>query len=188
MRIRKKHLQKSEYTRSKIPLSRLTGLVIHFTDSATHTFSRDFNWLYDFLNYNRPARKKHASYHYAIDQDGEVYEIIPPTECAWHGGPTPKTDPKVREALGGNPNWSTLGVSYLHPTPEGKPTEKTYKSLVELCAYLIKEHNIPVENIFRHHDCTGKDCPRYFVRYSDEWIKLKKDIVSKYFILNGGVK
>lgn len=186
MKINKKHLDTSKYSRSKIPLERLTGLVIHFTDSATHTFSRDINWLYDFLNYTRPRSKKYASYHYAIDQDGEAYEFIPPDECAWHAGPTSKTAPEITEMLGGRPNWSTIGISFLHPKPNGKPTEATYESLVNLSAYLIHKHNIPMKNIIRHYDCTGKMCPRYYVKNEDEWKKLQEDIRAKAFILSGG--
>lgn len=188
MKIHKKHFDNSEYSRSEIPLERLTGLVIHFTDSATNTFSRDINWLYEFLNSTRPAQKKYASYHYAIDQDGEIYEFIPPTECAWHAGPTPKTNPMVLAKLQGRPNWSTLGISFLHPTPDGKPTDATYESLVNLCAYLLHKHNIPFSHILRHHDCTGKDCPRYYVNNMDEWNRLKEDIRAKAFILSGGWK
>ena len=176
MKIITKHLQKNKYTRSGIKLNRLKGLVIHWTHSATENFSRDFNWLYQFLNVNRPANKKYASYHYAIDQDGTVYELIPPTECAWHAGPSNQTDPTIEKQLGGKPNWSTLGISFLHPDPSGKPTKETYESLIKLGAHLIQKHNISINNIFRHYDCVGKGCPRYYVNNKEEWDRLKKDI------------
>lgn len=175
----KKHLDINRYSRSAIPLERKTGIVIHYTDSATNTFSRDVNWLYEFLNTTRPAQEKFASYHYAIDQDGKRYEFIPPTECAWHAGPTSDTAAEVMDVLGGRPNWSTIGVAFLHPTPDGKPTEKTQKALIELVSDLIVEHNIPALHIFRHHDCTGKMCPRYFVENEQEWVNLKRSIYSR---------
>lgn len=187
MKIIKRHLDKSEYTRSKIPLERVTGIVIHFTDSATTTFSRNAEWLYEFLNYNRPARQRHASYHYAIDQDGATYEFIPPNECAWHAGPTNLTRPNITETLNGRPNWSTIGISFLHPSPDGKPTPETYQSLVELTVELCNKFKINEDNVFRHFDCTGKDCPRYFVNNEQEWVMFKTNVKARLFINSGGV-
>ena len=171
-----RHLDFNEYTRSGIKLSRLNGLVIHFTDSATDTLYRDFDWLYRFLNENRPAAKKHASYNYAIDVEGEKYELIPPDECAWHAGPSGKTKQWVERRLKGKPNWSTLGISFLHMKPDGKPTDVTRESLVDLCADLLNRFNIDNRNIFRHYDCVGKDCPRFYVAHEDEWEALCEDI------------
>ena len=179
MRIITKHLQKNKYTRSGIRLNSLKGLVIHWTNSATDNFSRDFEWLFQFLNVNRPVNEKYASYHYAIDQVGTVYELIPPTECAWHGGPSNQTDPDIEKQLGGKPNWNTLGICFLHPTPDGKPTLSSYNALVELCYYLIKEHKIPAQNLLRHHDCTGKNCPKYFVENQSEWNSFRRNVYSK---------
>ena len=188
MKIKQKHLDFNEYTRSGIKLSRLNGIVIHFTDSATGSLWREFYWLYRFLNENRPAAKKHASYHYAIDVEGSTYELIPPDECAWHAGPSGNTASWVEKRLGGKPNWSTLGVSYLHLKPDGKPTDLTRESLVELCADLLNRFNIDYSNIFRHYDCVGKNCPRFYVAHEDEWEALCKDIRTRAAVKAGLVE
>jgi N-acetylmuramoyl-L-alanine amidase CwlA len=33
-----------------------------------------------------------------------------------------------------------------------------------------------MDNILRHYDVTGKDCPRYFVKNETEWETLKTDV------------
>ena len=186
--MRKKHLDINQYTRSGIKLNSVNGIVIHFTDSATETMCREINWLYRFLNENRPAAKKFASYHYAIDLDGSTYELIPPDECAWHAGPSSDTAGWVEDRLGGKPNWNTLGVSFLHLKPDGKPTSATREALVELCADLLNKFNIKHRNIFRHYDCVGKDCPRFYVAHEDEWLKLCGDIRARAAVKMGVVE
>ena len=53
------------------------------------------------------------------------------------------------------------------------------KDLVELCADICRRYNLTVNNIIRHYDVTGKDCPRYYVQNPNEWIKFKNDVANK---------
>jgi N-acetylmuramoyl-L-alanine amidase CwlA len=179
MQITKKHLTKNRYTRPGQPLERLTGIVVHYTDSATKTFSRDFDWLFELLNTTFPAEKHYGCYHYAIDQEGSTYELIPPTEIAWHAGALTGVNRNTIKELGGEANFSTLAIAFLHPDPSGKPTEETYKSLIELISFLIEEHGIDPRNLYRHDDCATKLCPKYYVENEDEWLELKRDIYAK---------
>ena len=32
------------------------------------------------------------------------------------------------------------------------------------------------ENVIRHYDVTGKNCPKYYVENPDAWIQMKSDI------------
>ena len=48
----------------------------------------------------------------------------------------------------------------------------------------MKKYNIPAENVIRHYDVTGKNCPKYFVEDEEAWKQFKADI--KTAIANGG--
>lgn len=41
-----------------------------------------------------------------------------------------------------------------------------------------------MDNVIRHYDVTGKDCPKYFVEHEDAWNAFKED-VAKYIEENG---
>lgn len=49
----------------------------------------------------------------------------------------------------------------------------TITSTIGLVKELMAKYNIPVENVIRHYDVSGKQCPEPFVRNIDEWKKFK---------------
>lgn len=63
-------------------------------------------------------------------------------------------------------------------------SDEAYTSLVELTAQLIKEYDLKVEDVVRHYDITGEECPKYFVEYESAWEDFKLDL-EKYIDENG---
>lgn len=49
-----------------------------------------------------------------------------------------------------------------HPESTGKFTEATEQSLAELCAYLLEKFGLGIDDIIRHYDVTGKQCPLWW--------------------------
>jgi N-acetylmuramoyl-L-alanine amidase CwlA len=89
-----------------------------------------------------------VSSNYIIGLEGEIICCIPPDEIAWC----------TCEANAYSPSIETC-----HPDSTGKFNTKTYKSLVELTAYLCKMYNLTEKDVIRHYDVTGKICPKSFV-------------------------
>ena len=61
---------------------------------------------------------------------------------------------------------------------------KTVENLIKLTRYLMKEYNIPIQNVIRHWDISGKECPRIpgwipvISPYNEnEWNKFKSSLV-----------
>ena len=76
-------------------------------------------------------------------------------------------------------NWrnnDTISIETCHPDSTGKFTNKTYKSLVRLVAWLEDKCGLTEEHVIRHYDITGKECPRYFVKNNDAWETFKKKV------------
>lgn len=48
--------------------------------------------------------------------------------------------------------------------------------MVHLTAWLCGKFDVSVENVIRHYDVTGKECPLYFVEHEDAWEQFKKDV------------
>lgn len=44
--------------------------------------------------------------------------------------------------------------------------KKTMQNTAELVKELMVKYNVPIENVIRHFDVTGKSCPAYFVNQS----------------------
>ena len=72
-------------------------------------------------------------------------------------------------------------------------TEATINNAVELTKYLMKQYNIPVENVIMHHHITGKVCPNPWcvtqTRLSNDFKnRLGEQIMKQNVKINGKVK
>lgn len=54
--------------------------------------------------------------------------------------------------------------------------DATVENTVELVKYLMQKYNIPIENVIRHYDVCGKNCPAPYIN-EDEWLHFKSKLV-----------
>jgi len=166
-------------------LSLVKGIVIHWTANTGKGANAVAN-----RNYfeNHPENK--VSAHYIVD-DHQVVQCIPDTEIAYHAGARQYRGEALRR-LGDYPNASTVGIE-MCVNSDGD-FNKTYANTVELAASLLKKHNLTTNDLWRHYDITGKDCPRFFVNDATAkqygfasaqagWQKFKADVER---VLKGG--
>ena len=106
-----------------------------------------------------------ASAHYAVDEKDIIYRCVKESDIAWHCGDGQK-HPECR-------NWNSIGVE-VRPRKVNKARlgaydtdwyfdEQTLENALWLIRRLMKQYNIPAENVIRHYDVSGKMCPRPFV-------------------------
>lgn len=126
------------YTKRK----KTTAIAVHYVGNAGSSAVGNRNY---FQNTNTSV-----SSHYIIGLEGEIIRCIPENEVSW---------------CTNQANSYTISIECCHPNIDGIFNDKTYKSLVELCADICKRWNLnPLKNgIIRHFDVTGKVCPRGFV-------------------------
>ncbi len=144
-------------SRPQTALKKVDGIVIHYTANPGTTAMQNRNYFEGL----KDGQGTKASSHFIIGLEGEVVQCIPSTEVAYASN---------------DRNSDTLSIECCHMDETGKFTEKTYDSLVGFTAWLCGKFNVPVENVIRHYDVTGKDCPRYYVRHEDEWQEFKEDV------------
>lgn len=108
-----------------------------------------------------------ASAHYFAD-DGGVTRSVPDLYVAWAVGGNKWRD--CGETGGGTlhgvvTNRNSLSIELCDTVRDGElmATEATLEHGAALGRALMKKYNIPIENVVRHFDVTGKHCPAYFM-------------------------
>lgn len=162
MNIEDRLLTVSQYCRSGEKQGNIQYIVVHWVGNAGSSAIGNRN----YFNSLATSHKTSASSHYIIGLNGEIIRCIPEDEVAFHSGSY-------------SMNRKSIGIENCHPDWDGKFNDATYNSLVELCADICRRHNLSVNNIIRHYDVTGKECPRYYVRNESAWVKFKNDVANK---------
>lgn len=162
MNIEERLLTISPYCRSGEKQNTIQNIVVHWVGNAGSSAVGNRN----YFNSLATSHSTSASSHYIIGLSGEIIKCIPENEVAFHSGSY-------------SMNRKSIGIETCHPDWNGKFADSTYNSLVELCADICRRCGLNVNNIIRHYDVTGKDCPRYYVQNPAEWIKFKNDVANK---------
>lgn len=117
-------------------------LTIHSTANPKSTAKGERNWLTNSEN------KRAASYHIVVDER-EAIECIPLNEIAWHAG----------DGKGGTGNTKSISLEIC----ESGNRTKTLKNAISLTAKILKDRRWDVSRLKRHHDWSGKNCPRILI-------------------------
>lgn len=150
-------LDVNEYSRPGIESDPITGVVIHYTANPGSTAQENR----DYFNGLQDGHDTSVSSHFVVGLDGEIIQCVPTWEIAYASNER---------------NHDTVSIECCHPDETGKFTEATYKSVVQLTAFLCRKYNLTAEDVIRHYDVTGKDCPRYFVQNEDAWQMFREDV------------
>lgn len=150
-------LTPNEYSRPQLATEKITGIVIHYTANPGTTAQQNRSY---FENLKDSGETK-ASSHFVVGMEGEIVQCIPSSEMAYASNER---------------NKDTISIECCHPDKDGKFTRETYNTLVELTAWLCGKFNIPVENVIRHYDVSGKKCPLYYVEHEDKWKEFKEAV------------
>lgn len=157
MEIQQKLLTVNQYSRPGTKLKQVKNIVVHWVGNANSTAIANRNYFESLKE-----RKSFASSHYIIGLQGEIIQCVPESEIAYHAN---------------NANSYSIGIEVCHPDWQGKFSEITYKSLINLLADLCKRYSLePTTAIIRHYDVTKKLCPKYYVEHSGAWLQLKQDV------------
>lgn len=97
-----------------------------------------------------------ASAHYFIDRTS-IWQVVADNDCAWHVG-----DDK-NDLDDGINNLNSIGLELI-VEKDGTIHPQTKENAKWLVVLLQNKYNIPNENIVRHFDASGKNCPQYMNR------------------------
>ena len=150
-------LTPNEYSRPQLPLTEVKYIAIHYTANpgASAQANRDY-----FENLATTHETKVSS-HFVVGLEGEVIQCIPTSEMSY------ATNSR---------NVDTISIECCHKDDTGAFEQATYDSVVKLTAWLCARFGLTSEQVIRHYDVTGKECPKYYVDHPDAWEQMKADI------------
>lgn len=150
-------LDVNPYSRPGIQSNGITGIVIHYTANPGSTAQENR----DYFNGLQYSHETSASSNFIVGLDGEIIQCVPTWEVAYASN---------------DRNYDTVSIEVCHPDESGKFTDATYRSLVQLTAWLCVKFGITSDDVIRHYDVTGKNCPKYFVEHEDEWELFRENV------------
>lgn len=149
-------------------ISKIKYIVIHYTGNDGDSDEGNINY------FKSPNRR--ASAHFFVDDDS-ISQSVPITNVAWHCG-----GDKYKNSLGGSmykivTNTNSIGIEICDTKRDGtyNISIATKRNVIKLVRALMDDFNVPIENIVRHYDVTGKHCPRYYVD-DVAWAMFKQEI------------
>ena len=123
-----------------------------------------------------------ASAHYFVD-DTTVWQSVPDLKVAWSVGGSKYAN--AHKTGGGTmygviTNTNSLSIEMCDTIRNGvyQASEATLANAAALGRALMEKYGIPIENVYRHFDVTGKHCPSYLVS-AQKWAEFKKRLEVK---------
>ena len=150
-------LDVNAYSRPGMETETITGIVIHYTANPGSTAQENR----DYFNSLQYSHATEASSNFIVGLDGEIIQCVPTWEVAYASNER---------------NTDTVSIECCHPDDSGKFTDETYRSLVQLTAWLCVKFGLTEEDVIRHYDVTGKNCPKYFVEHEDAWDEFRQNV------------
>lgn len=168
MEIIEMFLTPNKFSRPQIPLKKVEKIAVHYVGNAGSSAKGNRNYFEGLkdqipdksgkyclnkdgsyqLYKGEKVKIRHVSSHLIVGLIGEIIQCIPLNEWSY---------------CTNQANGYSISIECCHPDTTGKFTEATEKSLAELCAYLCRKFNLnPMDDIIRHYDVTGKQCPLYW--------------------------
>lgn len=139
--------------RTGVKLVDINNIVIHYTGNPGTTAQNNRDY------FAKPDTD--VCSHFVIGLEGEIIQCVPLNE---------------KSAASNNRNLDTISIEVCHPDSSGKFNEDTYNSLVKLTAWLCDAASLKSDDVIRHYDITGKECPKYFVDNESAWNTFLSDV------------
>jgi len=147
----------NEYSRPGTQITQVNGIVIHYIGNPDTTAER----YRSYFAHLAITGETYASSNFIICLDGQILQCVPVDEIAYASN--------YRNA-------DTISIELCHPDDTGQFTDETYASAVRLTAWLCKQYGLTSDEVLRHFDVYGKECPKYFVDNEDAWETFKADV------------
>lgn len=147
----------NDYSRPGRAMTAVNGIVVHYIGNPGTTARQNRNY---FAGLSR-SRETYASSNFIIGLDGEILLCVPIGEVAFASN---------------DRNDDTLSIEVCHPDDTGEFTPESYAALVKLVRWLTEFYGLKEEDVIRHYDIRGKECPRYFVQNPEAWEAFQAEV------------
>lgn len=145
------------YSRPGEELSTVKNIFVHYTANRGTSAVQNRSYFENLALTGETS----ASAHFIIGYEGEIIQCIPLNEIGY----------AVKER-----NYDSISIECCYLDEDGKFTDATYQSLLQLCGWLLKEYKLEPEDMKRHYDEGGKLCPLYYAEHQDAWEQFIEDL------------
>lgn len=166
--VTEEYLTVNPYSRPGEKLPTVKSVFVHYTANAGTSAMQNRSY---FENLGITGETS-ASAHFIIGYEGEIVQCLPLEEIGY--------------AVKGR-NYDSVSIECCYLEEDGKFTDATYQSLLQLVSWLMGKYDLSIDDVLRHYDEGGKNCPKYYVEYEEAWTQLKQDIAD-YIAENGTYK
>lgn len=149
----------NDYSRPGEKTDGIKYIVIHYLGNPKTTAQEN----HDYFESLKDLQNCYMSANYVVGLEGEIIQCVPDGEVAYASN---------------QENHESISIENCHMDTTGEFLKDTYISLVKLTAYLTETYNLGREQIIRHHDVTGKDCPIYYTEHEDYWEDFRDDVMT----------
>lgn len=167
-------VQVNKFSRPGIKLVQVLGLVLHWTGNKG---SSDENHA-EYFDGPDGGGERYASAHFFVDRDSATL-IIPLDEVAYHANDLTCKIPKLKASApnykGGNANLTTIGIE-MCVEKDGTIHPETIARTVQLTSHLCEFYKLTTNDIYRHYDVTGKNCPAPWVKDGQLFVDFKNKV------------
>lgn len=159
-------------------IKQLKAIIIHYTANSNRGAGAIANR--NYFNTKPYIRDRngniiYASAHYIVD-DKNIIQCIPDNEVAYHVGAR-SYKPLIYNTLGipqgDSPNNYTIGIEICVNVDSDFNVAR--QNTVELTDYLLRTHNLTIQQVYRHYDITGKNCPAMMIEQA-KWQAFLDDV------------
>ena len=185
------HDIRAKYFGAQRRAEQIEYIAVHYTGNGGMTATAKGN-----ANYFANCPRK-ASAHFVIDEREIIYCCVDPLYAAYAVGENNKYTNGGASMKGKITNANSISIEMVsHSTPKGEYfiPQETMERTAELIRELQYRFNIPITNIYRHYDVTGKLCPAPLIK-QNEWNEFKQlitdgdeMITTTKVLVNGEVK
>lgn len=151
------HLPINPISRPGELLKNVNYIVIHYVGNPGTTADQNRSYYEEII----ATMEASVSSNYLVGLDGEIIECIPSYEVAYASN---------------HMNYYSISIEVSHPDDSGEFNESTYRAMIELTAWLCGKYELTSDDLLRHYDVTGKECPKSFVDKPALWEEFKKDV------------
>ncbi|MED4261957.1 N-acetylmuramoyl-L-alanine amidase [Priestia aryabhattai] len=164
----------NHYTRRGLKLLAVKGIVVHYTATPGASAKNER----DYFNGTCITQKRAASAHIFVDKN-EARLIVPLDEVAFHANDHACRIPQLKATADyykqGGANLTAIGVE-MCIEKDGSLHANTLKRTIQVVAELCKMYKLQADDIFRHYDVTGKNCPAFWVKDPAGFANFKNDV------------
>lgn len=160
---------KNKFSRPGIKNTGIKGIVIHWTATPGASDENEVK----FFDGADGGGGRYASAHLFVDRDSARLDI-PLDEVAYHANDHACRIPSLMP----NANFTSIGIE-MCVEKDGTIHAETVARTAKVAAALCKQFKLnPANNIFRHFDVTGKNCPAPWVANVALFNQFKKDVAA----------